>query len=183
MIHAITWTKRLAVTASFCALILTNILTLTNAAFNTALSGLLSTKLGIQTVSDTLHRKIDAKDKALRKNAAAHARNKAATRRFGSRLASRTKRVAIKSISSIPGEAIPLLGITLLISGTAYELYESCNSLKDLDRLYVDMDITDDTPDDVLNSVCNPSLPDANEIWNDTLNNAEIWFDELYKSL
>ena len=51
----ITWTKRLILTASFLALIATNILTLTNAAFNTALSGLMGTALGIRTVSSAWH--------------------------------------------------------------------------------------------------------------------------------
>jgi hypothetical protein len=41
----ITWTKRLLLTASFLALIATNILTLTNTTFNAALSGL----VGIST--------------------------------------------------------------------------------------------------------------------------------------
>ena len=36
----ITWTKRLILTASFMALITTNILTLTSTAFNAAASGL-----------------------------------------------------------------------------------------------------------------------------------------------
>ncbi len=39
MNRMITWTKRLILTASFLALITTNILTLTNAAFNAAVSG------------------------------------------------------------------------------------------------------------------------------------------------
>ena len=53
----ITWTKRLLLTASFLALITTNILTLTNTAFNGALSGLVGTALGIRTVSSALQNK------------------------------------------------------------------------------------------------------------------------------
>ena len=49
--HMITWTNRLLLTASFLALITTNILTLTNTAFNAALSGLMDTALGVRTVS------------------------------------------------------------------------------------------------------------------------------------
>ena len=59
----ITWTKRLLLTASFLALIATNILTLTNTAFNAALSGLMGTALGIRNVSSVLQNKIANQDK------------------------------------------------------------------------------------------------------------------------
>jgi hypothetical protein len=47
-----------------------------------------------------------------------------------------TKRVAAASVAAIPGEAIPLLGVGILVAGTAYELYQACESMKDLDELY-----------------------------------------------
>jgi len=50
----ITWSKRLLLTASFPALITTNILTLTSTAFNAALSGLMGTALGIRAVSSMM---------------------------------------------------------------------------------------------------------------------------------
>ncbi|MEH6584632.1 MAG: hypothetical protein V7754_22080 [Halioglobus sp.] len=58
---------------------------------------------------------------------------------MASRLTSRTKRVAAESIAAIPGKAIPFFGITLLVAGTGYELYEACQSIQDLDLLYEDM--------------------------------------------
>jgi hypothetical protein len=161
----ITWTKRLFLALSFLALIATNVLTLTSTAFNAALSGLMSTAFGVQTVSDALRGKLDAKNKTIKKHTAAQAKRKAATRKFGKRLASRTKRVAAASVAAIPGEAIPFLGVTLLIAGTSYELYEACNSLKDLDELYTGMGMADETPDDVLHSVCDPSFPDMGKFW------------------
>jgi len=150
----ITWIKRLIITVSFLALIATNILTLTNAAFNGAVSGLIGAALGVQTVADTLSRK----------NKAAAVKRKVAVRRFGARLISRTKRVAATSIAAIPAESIPFLGVSLLIAGTGYELYEACQSIKDLDQMYLDMGMEDETPDDVLRSVCNPTLPDVGAI-------------------
>ena len=51
------WTKRLIITASFLALITTNILTLTNTAFNAALPGVMGAALGIRTVSSALQNK------------------------------------------------------------------------------------------------------------------------------
>jgi hypothetical protein len=113
--------------------------TLTSTAFNAALSGLMSATLGVQTVSDTLRGKPDAKNKTIKKHTAASAKRKAATKKFGTRLIRRTKRVAAASVAAIPGEAVPLLGTTMLSAGMSYELYAACNNMKDLDELYSDM--------------------------------------------
>jgi hypothetical protein len=64
---------------------------------------------------------------------------KAATRKFGNRLATRTKRVAAKSIAAIPAESIPVIGVAVLIADTGYELYAACETVKDLDQLYSDL--------------------------------------------
>jgi hypothetical protein len=122
----ITWTKRLLLTLTFLALIATNILTLTSTAFNAALSGLMGTALGIRTVSSMMQTKLAGQDKAIKKHKATATRRKAATRNFGTRLASRTKRVAAKSIAAIPAESIPFIGVAVLIADTEYELYAAC---------------------------------------------------------
>jgi hypothetical protein len=36
----------------------------------------------------------------------------------------------------------------------------------DLDQLYADLGMADETGDDVMQSVCDPELPDAGEVWN-----------------
>ncbi len=141
-----TWSKRLILTASLLALIATNILTLTNTAFNAALSGLMATTLGVRTASSMMQSKLASQDKAIKKR-------KAATRRFGTTLASRTKRVAAKSIAAIPAESIPFIGVAVLIADTGYELYAACETVKDLDQLYSDLGMADETPDDVMHSV------------------------------
>ncbi|PLW69332.1 hypothetical protein [Pseudohalioglobus lutimaris] len=164
-----TWTKRLLLTVSFLALITANILTLTSAAFNTAVSGLLGTALGIRTVSGVMQTQLANQDRAIRKQAAVQTRRKAATRRFGSRLATRTRRVAAKSIAAIPAEAIPFIGIGVLIADTGYELYAACETITDLDQLYQELGMADEVPDDVMHTVCDPTLPDAAEIWDSVI--------------
>ena len=49
-----TWTKRLLLTCTIFGLLATNVLTLTNTAFNAALSGFVSTALGVATVTEAL---------------------------------------------------------------------------------------------------------------------------------
>jgi hypothetical protein len=111
-----------------------NILTLTSTAFNAAISGLMGTALGIRTVSSALQNKIASQDKAIKKHKATSLNRKVATKNFGARLASRTKRVAAKSITAIPAESIPFIGVTVLIADTDYELYAACEAVKDLDQ-------------------------------------------------
>jgi len=107
----LTWTKRLLLNASFLALLTTNILTLTSTAFNAAVSGLMGTALGIRTVSSALQSKIASQSKAIKRQAGVQANRKAATRKYGTRLATRTKRVAAKSIAAIPAESFPFVGV------------------------------------------------------------------------
>lgn len=179
----ITWTKRAILALTFLALIATNLLTLTHAGFNAALSGMLSTAFGMQTVSEVLRGKIARKNHTIRKQSAAAHKRRAAARRFGSRLASRTRRVAARSIAAIPAESVPFFGVTLLIAGTSYELYEACNNVRDLDQLYADLGMRDETPDEVLASVCNPTLPDPQGVWDDVMKKSGEWLDDLVEAV
>lgn len=115
----ITWTKRLLLTAAFLALIATNVLTLTSTAFNAALSGLIGTALGIHTVSEALRKKVASQKTTIAHHKSVSANRKKAARKFGTRLVSRTKRVAAKSIAAIPAESIPFIGNPFPLSGLA----------------------------------------------------------------
>jgi hypothetical protein len=186
----ITWTKRPLLTLTFLALIATNILTLTHTAFNTALSGLMGTYLGVRTVSSMMQTKFASKNAAIKKQRATIKKHKAnslrrkvATRRFGTRLASRTKRVVGKSIAAIPAESIPFLGVAVLIADTGYEIYAACETMGDLDQLYSELGMADETPDDVMHSACNPELPDAGEVWGGVIAKSGEWLDQAREAM
>lgn len=70
-----------------------------------------------------------------------------------------------RSIAAIPGEAIPYLGVAVLIAGTTYELYEACQSVRDLETLYTELGLDEAPPEDAVSAVCDPQLPDASEVW------------------
>jgi len=171
--------KRLIITISFLALIITNILTLTNTAFNAALSGLMGTALGIKTVSSLLHEKITARDTEIKKQKAAAIKRQAATRNFGTRLASRTKRVAAKSIAAIPAEAIPFVGVAVLIADTGYELYAACETMRDLEELYLELGVQEKVSGDAIHAACNPRLPDAGAVWDGVMQTNGQWWQSL----
>jgi hypothetical protein len=73
--------------------------------------------------------------------------------------------VAAKSIAAIPAESIPFLGVAVLIADTGYELYAACETVRELDQLYSELGMADETPDDVMHSVRDSELPDAGEVW------------------
>jgi hypothetical protein len=187
MPNVLTRLKRLLIALLFLALLAINFLTLTHTAFNATLSGILATALGVQTVSNVLRSKMATHRKALQAQSAAINkqraeidrqrksidRHKAATRQqniaakkrrdaashFGKRLVARTRRIAAASLAAIPAESIPFIGVSVLIAGTAYEIYAACESLRDLEQLYSDMDLAEELPGDVMASICDPTLP------------------------
>jgi hypothetical protein len=179
----ITWTKRLILTASFLALIITNILTLTSTAFNAAVSGLMGTAMGIRTVSSAMQTKIASQDKVIKKQKTVTANRKAATRKFGTRLTSTTKRVAAKSIAAVPAESIPFIGVAVLIADTGYELYAACETVQDLDQLYADLGMEGEVPDGAMDSVCDPELPDVGEIWGGVVEKSGEWLDQAREAM
>jgi hypothetical protein len=48
--------------------------------------------------------------------------------------------------------------VAVLIADTGYELYAACGTVRDLDQLYADLGMSDEAPDDVMHSVCDPEL-------------------------
>ena len=175
--------KNLFLCFMFLGLVGANVLTLTSAAFNTAISGLLATSLGVKTVSGLLQSKIASQDLALKNHKAQLASKKQAARRFGSRLTQRTKRVTAKSIAAIPAESIPLIGIAVLIADTSYELYAACETIRDLDELYGSLGIVDQSPEDAVHAACDPELPDPEQVWRSVLDQSEEWWQSVADAL
>lgn len=161
----LTWIRRLLLTGLVLSLLLTNVLTLTSVAFNAALSGLVGSALGIQTVAGVMNQRLAGKEKVIKQQRASAVKRKSAVKRFGGRLSNRTRRVATRSIAAIPGEAIPYLGVAVLIAGTTYELYEACQSVRDLETLYKELGLDEAPPEDAISAACDPQLPDASEVW------------------
>ena len=91
--------------------------------------------------------------------------------------------MAAKSIAAIPAESIPFIGVAVLIADTGYELYAACETVKDLDQLYSDLGMKDESRDDVMHSVCQPELPEAVEIWGGVVENLDQWWESLVEAV
>jgi hypothetical protein len=98
-------------------------------------------------------------------------------------LASRTKRVAAKSIAAIPAESIPFIGVGVLIADTGYELYAACEPVRDLDQLYSGLGMVDEVRDDAMHSVCDPQLPAAGEVWGGVVEKSGEWLEQAREAM
>jgi hypothetical protein len=87
--------------------------------------------------------------------------------------------VAAKSIAAIPAEAIPFIGVAVLIADTGYELYAACETVRELDQLYSELGMAEEVPDDAMHSVCDPQLPDAGEVWGGVVDQVDEWWDSF----
>ena len=74
---------------------------------------------------------------------------------------------------------MPLIGVAVLIADTGYELYAACETVREPDQLYSDLGMADETPDDVMHSVCDPKLPDAGQVWGGIVENMDQWWESL----
>ncbi|MEM1402633.1 MAG: hypothetical protein AAGG55_04830 [Pseudomonadota bacterium] len=145
---------RLTLATTLTLSVASNLLLLTSATFNTAISGVLATALGVRTVSSVLSSRLAASQ-------ARTAGQRVATRKFGQRLAARTSRVAARSIAAIPAEAVPYLGAAVIVGTVSYELYAACETLEELNTLYTDLGVDEEVPRDTLSYICDP--PDFRE--------------------
>jgi hypothetical protein len=48
--------------------------------------------------------------------------------------------------------------VAVLIADTGYELYAACETVRDLDQLYLDLGMADEVQEDAMHSACN-ALP------------------------
>jgi hypothetical protein len=73
--------------------------------------------------------------------------------------------------------------VAVLIADTGYELYAACETVRDLDQLYSDLGMADETQDDIMQSVCDPELPNAGEVWDGVVENMDQWWEELAETV
>lgn len=139
----IKWLRRLFLSALILTLLITNALTLTNIAFNAALTGIVATAIGLKTVTSKLHAQV--------------ASQKTSVSNMGRKLTARTKRIAAYSVAEIPASILPYAGMAILVAGTAWELTQLCEGLYELEELYTEIELEAEVDSDALRKVCHPS--------------------------
>jgi hypothetical protein len=145
-------------------LAVTNVLTLLDqrvyAAGYDGLSKLLTPVLSESALSRVLGQSPAAKSTSLEKaKLQVEGQHKALQQkaaRTSSRIARRAAQNAMKNLSSLPAEAIPMLGVAAVAAVTSSDLYDDCQSIKDAIELSEGFgeEITDEE------RVCGLELPD-----------------------
>ncbi|MDO9477596.1 MAG: hypothetical protein Q7L07_12870 [Pseudohongiella sp.] len=135
--------KRLVITLMMIGLIITNVLAVTSSAFSSLLSGVVAGAFGVKTLSQVNREALD--------------KQRMAVKRVGNRMVERTKRMITRTTVSSSVKWIPILGGTIAVGLTIWELSDYCRNLKDLDELYDEMDIKDEAvPLDVCKAPAEP---------------------------
>ena len=130
--------------------LVSNAFMLTNSLANSLFSSFIDRIPGVQSISTQHKKEIAKKNKKI-------ARSKNLTKKIGTRIVSRTKKVTAASLAAIPAESIPFIGISVLLAGTAYEVYAACETVNDLNDIYDALDITEKTDNQTLTAICNPT--------------------------
>lgn len=91
------------------------------------------------------------------------------------RIAKRTATAATRNASSVFAEAIPYLGIAAMLGVTAYDLKDSCDTIKDLHALDVAIDPAKEFGAEET-EICGLSVPTMDEVWQQVKTGSEeVW--------
>ncbi len=80
------------------------------------------------------------------------------------RVTRRITRGAIRNTGSVFGEALPLIGITVIVAATTWELKDACDTMDDLYQLDIAFNPENAVPAD-RSEVCGLKVPTKEEIW------------------
>lgn len=78
------------------------------------------------------HKDISGKHVQLQQKSASQA---AVVQKVSKRIATRSIVSASRNVSSLPGEAIPVLGTALVVGVTAWDIYDLCETIKDMNEI------------------------------------------------
>ena len=157
----------LIITILFIGSLIVNVAMFTWSAGALALSATFKTVTGITSVVGNLANTNDAlKNKLLA--------NKKRVAKLSKRIAKRTTRTAARNIASIPAEALPYVGVAVIVGVAGLEIRDACATMKDVQEILdtsadIDVDtsadIDVDTSADIdARTVCGMEVPDRDTV-------------------
>jgi hypothetical protein len=82
-------------------------------------------------------------------------------------IARRSAIAATRSVASMGGEALPVIGTSVIVAATGFELYDLCNTVKDMNDLKVAFDPSLKTEPEQT-TICAMEVPTKEELWEST---------------
>ena len=157
--------KRGLTAAMFAGLLITNVLTLASASFHDFLyAGLSRLPIGglLSNSPTSKKRALAASNRRLNNKLTAFTHRSSATkaraRTLSNRVVQRTLRNSARNIAQIPAESVPYFGVGLIFAGTALDLKDACDNVRDVDALLAALGVEESNSDSA--SVCALRLPD-----------------------
>lgn len=95
--------------------------------------------------------------------------NKVAATKVSKRIASRSVKGAVRNITAMAAEAVPVLGTTVIVAVTAWDVHDACENLKDLNEVSTVLET--ETEDDT--KVCGLRVPTKDEVMDQVKSNWE----------
>ena len=132
--------KKILVRLSLISLLLTNVLTLLNQSFH---------QMGFEVLKsaiDFIAPESVAKELISSSPAQTISKHKTVIQGVGKRVSNRTVKNALKNIADVPLEVVPLIGSGAVIALTISDIYDDCQTLKDINEINraFDLDIEDE---------------------------------------
>ena len=79
------------------------------------------------------------------------------------RIATRATKTAARSVGSMAGEALPFVGVAVIVGATAFEIKDLCATIKDMNELKRAFDPSL-IPDEAETTVCSITVPTKEEL-------------------
>lgn len=129
---------RLVFTLLFVGSLFVNVTMFAWSAGAVALSAVFSTVTGITSIVTGLadskarlaasHKQVAALNEKL-------ATSKKQVARMSNRIVSRTAKEAMRNVVSLPAEAVPYIGIPVIVAVTGFEIYDACATMEDIKEI------------------------------------------------
>lgn len=92
------------------------------------------------------------------------------------RIASRVRTATARNTASMAGEALPFIGVAVIVGATAWEVHDACQMMKDLHEL----DVSFNPENAVVGAeVCGTRVPTAGEVWATILESPGAVWDNM----
>lgn len=119
---------------------------LKNAALEKSHKGLEAEKAALSKSNNELATKVKARTEAAKK--------------LSTKVAARSVKSAARNVTGMAGEAIPYIGVGLMIGITALDVKDACDNLKDLNEMHAEFDLQKEDE----SKVCGMRIPSGEEI-------------------
>lgn len=81
-----------------------------------------------------------------------------------------------KSVATLPGKALPVLGVTISAAFTVWEIKNLCETISDMNSIRRAIDPSDVADDEESTTLCSIEVPATEEIWEEVVTSPrEVW--------